>query len=572
MSKHDLVRIFNETGLLLELKGENPFKARAYYNAARSIEHLSEDLADLAERGELKSNAGFGDAIVGKIKEWLETGTVAYYENLRNVTPPGLFEMLRVPGLGPKKIQVIFQQLGINSVEELERACHENRLAVLPGFGAKTQEKICAGIQFMKQNRGLFLWMEGYSAAERLKRDLLQCPEVMKVEIAGSIRRYKEIIHDIDLLAASSNPQSVGASFRNLPGISEVTASGDTKVSVTLYSGMAADLRIVKPEEFPHALQHFTGSKEHNTALRHLAKGLGFKVNEYGLFRGENLVYCDNEGAIYQRLGLNYIPPELREDMGELQAAESGILPALVQPDDIQGLFHAHTVFSDGVNTLEEMVQAAIERGYSYLGISDHSQVAVYAHGLTHDKLNHQFAEIEHLNQKYPDFKIFKGIEADILPSGELDYDQETLHRFDFVIGSVHSQFRMSPDAMTGRVLRAMDNPALTMVGHPTGRILLERSGYEIDLDAVLRKAAEKGIIIEFNASPYRLDLDWRWIRKAKEMGVLISVNPDAHNVDELDLARAGLMFARKGWLEVKDVFNAKSRAEVEGFLARRRG
>lgn len=571
MDKHELVRIFNETGLLLELKGENPFKARAYYHAARTIENLSEDLAGLAERGELAKIAGFGATIVEKIEEWLDIGTVSYYEDLRSSTPAGLFEMLRLPGLGPKKIQMIHQQLGISGLEELERACHENRLAALPGFGAKTQEKICAGIEFIKQNRGFFLWAEGYGAAVQLLAQLRGCPSLMQAEIAGSLRRFKEIVHDIDLLAATDDPQAVGSFFQSLPDVKEVTARGDTKISVLLRSGIAVDLRIVKPAEFPHAWQHFTGSKEHNTALRHLAKGLGSKVNEYGITRAEEVVHCPDETAIYQMLGLQWIPPELREDLGELEAAGRNLLPDLVQSRDLKGLFHIHTSYSDGVHSLEELVLAAIERGYQYLGISDHSQIAVYAHGLPVDRLERQWAEIAELRCKYPGFRIFQGIEADILPSGQLDYGPEVLSKFDFVIGSVHSQFKMSREAMTARILRAMEDPYLTMLGHPTGRILLERSGYEVDLEALLQKAAATGVVMEFNASPYRLDLDWRWLRRAKELRVPIAINPDAHGIPELDLARGSLMFARKGWLEAKDVLNTRSGAVIAEFLQQRR-
>lgn len=569
MDKHDLAGIFNEIGLLLELKGDNPFKSRAYYNAARTLENLSEDLMALIQEERLGAIPGFGEAIVKKITEWATTGTIEYYEKLKAATPPGLLELLRIPGLGPKKINQIYTILGITGMEELEKACRENKLAGLAGFGVKTQEKILAGIQFVREHQGQYLWTEAWAIGLRIQNELAQNPAVVKIELAGSLRRFKEVVHDIDFIAATDSPGIVADHFVQLSQVDQVTARGDTKISVTLKSGIGADLRLVKPAEFPHAIQHFTGSKEHNTALRHLSKEMGFKVNEYGLFKDNEAqpIHCRDEAEIYQTLGLRYIPPELREDLGEIEAAQLGELPVLVDPQDLKGIFHVHTTYSDGVNTLREMVEASIEKGFSYVGITDHSQVAAYAHGLTVETLQKQFSEIDALNREYPHFKIFKGIEADILPSGELDYGPDILTQFDFVVGSIHSQFRMGKEEMTARILKALDSPYLTILGHPTGRILLERSGYELDLERILAKAAEKRIYVEFNANPYRLDLDWRWCRKAKELGVLISVNPDAHSVGELDLARSGVLIARKGWLEAKDVLNTRNIAQVERLL-----
>jgi DNA polymerase (family 10) len=569
MNKHDLARIFNEIGLLLELKGDNPFKTRAYYNAARTLENLNEDLSALIREDRLGDIPGFGEAIVKKITEWSTTGTIEYYENLKAATPPGLLEFLRIPGLGPKKINQIYRELGISSIEELEKACLEHKIAGLAGFGAKTQEKILAGIHFAREHQGQYLWLDAWTTGLKLKNELEQNPAVLQIGLAGSLRRFKETVHDIDILAATDNPSAVADSFVNLALVDQVTARGDTKISVILKSGIGADLRLVKPSEYPHAFQHFTGSKEHNTALRHLAKEQGLKVNEYGLFPegGDESIVCRDEAEIYQKLGLSYIPPELREDLGEIQASQSGRLPVLVEPDELKGIFHVHTTYSDGVNTLREMVEACIEKGFSYVGIADHSQAAAYARGLTVDTLQKQFHEIDALNREFPRFRIFKGIEADILPSGELDYSPEILAQFDFVVGSIHSQFRMSKEEMTARVLKALDSPYVTILGHPTGRILLERTGYELDMEKVLGKAAEKGVVIEFNANPFRLDLDWRWCRKTKELGALIAVNPDAHSIGELDLARSGVLVARKGWLEAKDVLNTRSAEEVERLI-----
>jgi DNA polymerase (family 10) len=571
MDRHDLARIFNEIGTFLELQGENPFKSRAYYNAARTIENLNVELEELAREGRLGEIPGFGPAIIQKISEWFQTGTIAYYENLKRAIPSGLVELLGVPGLGPKKISQVHQTLGIASLEELEEACEANRLAGLPGFGAKTQEKIVAGIRFLKEHRGEYLLYEALAQGLALREQLAGHPLVERVELAGSCRRFKEIVKDLDLVAGTADPDAVIQFFQQLPEVAQVVASGSTKSTVVLHSGMNVDLRVVVPREFPHALQHFTGSKEHNTALRHLAKEQGYKVNEYGLFQADEPRYCRDEAALYEALGLRYIPPELRENLGELEAAAEGRLPRLVEAGDLRGLFHIHTTYSDGGNTLRELLLAAQERGYAYLGVSDHSQAAVYAHGLTREKLLLQWAEIDRLNEEFPGFRIFKGIEADILPSGELDYDRDLLSRFDFVIGSIHSQFRMSRAEMTGRLLKAMDNPFLTMLGHPTGRILLGRPGYEVDLEPIIAKAAERRIVIELNANPYRLDLDWRWCRRAKELGVMLAVNPDAHSVAELDLARRSLPLARKGWLEAKDLLNTRSTAKIVQYLAEKK-
>lgn len=571
MDRQPLIEILNEIGLLLELKGENPFKSRAYLNAARVIENLDPDQELLFNEGRINELPGFGAALAGKVAEWRQTGTMSYYEELKQSIPPGLPELLRVPGLGAKKISLLHRQLGISSLEELECACQQNKLLGLPGFGAKTQAKLLAGIAFVREHQGQYLLMEVRGIASQLLRQLQQYPGVERAELAGSLRRCKEVVGDLDLVAASGEPEAVIGFFIALPEVATVIGHGPTKASVTLRNGVNADLRAVKPEEYPHALHHFTGSKEHNTELRHWAKELGFKVNEYGLFQGETPMYCRDEAEIYRQLQLDYIPPPLREGRGELEAAREKRLPRLAQPEDLRGIFHCHTNYSDGVNSLREMVEAAIELGYEYLGITDHSRTAFYAGGLNVAAVERQREEIEALNREFPNFTIFKGIESDILPNGELDYPDEILAQFDFVIGSVHSHFRMEREAMTARVLKALDNPYLTMLGHPTGRILLQRPAYEIDLEAVIDRAVGQGVIIEFNANPYRFDLDWRWCRKVREQGGRITINPDAHGVAELSLARSGLAVAVKGWLEPKDIFNTQSVAQIKAFLLSRR-
>jgi DNA polymerase (family 10) len=575
MDRHELARIFNETGLLLELKGENPFKARAYYNAARTVENLGEDLEKLVKEERLHEVPGFGEAIVKKIHEWAQTGKIEFYENLKNTTPPGLLEFLRIPGLGPKRINQLYTVLKISSLEDLEEACAKDRLLTLPGFGARTQEKICAGVKFVKEHRGRFLWGEAMASALELREELAGYPAVSRVEVAGSLRRSTPVVKDANLVAATGDPRGTMAFLAGLPQVERVTGSGEAKISVLLRNGLNVDLQVVGEEEFPFALLYFTGSREHNIALSRLAKEMGYEVNKSGIFRGKERLSCRDEAEVYRQLGLLWIPPELRENRGEIEAAAGKQLPDLVEAGEIRGVFHVHSNYSDGGTPLAQMAEAAAAAGYQYLGMADHSRSAFYAGGLSEEELAAQGREIDALNREYRergiDFKIFKGIEVEILPSGELDYTPEVLRELDFVIGSVHSHFSMDRDAMTKRILKAMENPYLTMLGHPTGRLLLERPPYEVDLEAVLAKAAEKGVVIEFNANPYRLDLDWTWIRRAKEMGVLIAVNPDAHSPHELDLARSHLPVARKGWLERKDVFNTRTAVEAAEYFSRRK-
>lgn len=486
-----------------------------------------------------------------------------YYEDLKASIPEGLVEMLKIPGLGPKKIKTIYEKLNITTIRELEYACIENRLIDLAGFGEKTQKKILEGIQFVKQFSGQHLYPEAYTEALKLKEYLDMTKTALVTEIAGSLRRKKEIVKDIDILAAASDSSKVMEAFVNYQDVREVIAKGDTKTSVTLKSGINTDLRVVTEKEFPYALHHFTGSKEHNTAMRHKAKQMGIKMNEYGLFKGDKLIECKSEEEVFNKLGLLYIPPELRENMGEIEAAEKGELPKLIEEKDIKGVFHVHTTYSDGTNTLVEMVEAARKFGYKYIGITDHSKSAFYAGGLKEEDLVRQWEEIEELSKKYNDIVIFKGIESDILPDGSLDYEEEILKQFDFVIASIHSNFRMSKEDMTKRIIKAIENKYTTIIGHVTGRLLLARDSYEIDIYEVIEAAGHYGKIIEINATPYRLDLDWRYVKHAKEKGVKLAICPDAHGVEGLNDIKYGVGIARKGWLEAKDVINTYEVHEI---------
>jgi len=567
----DVIRILEEIGVLLELKGESPFKSIAYANAARRLESLDEDLDALVSRGALTSIKGIGEALSRKITELVTTGRLEYYEKLKASVPPGHLEMLRIPGLGPKKIRALHEKLSIETLGELEYACMENRLVELPGFGARTQEKILAGIEHLKRYRERRLCSEALAAAEPLLAKLQGHPGVVEASMAGSLRRGNETVKDIDLVAAANDPEALSSWFASQPDVESVIARGATKVSVFLKAGINADLRIVSPREYPFALHHFTGSKEHNVAMRGRAKQLGIKMNEYGLFRDDALLTCRSEQEVFAALGLAWVPPELRENTGELEAAETGVMPSLVEMKDIRGIFHIHTTASDGASTLEALVAAAKRMGLEYIGITDHSESAFYAGGLTPEDVRKQHRAIDALNRRDPAFRIFKGIEADILPDGRLDYDEATLGSFDFVIAAVHSHFGMSGEEMTRRILRALENRRTTILAHPTGRLLLAREPYALDLERVIDAAAALGKVIELNANPHRLDLDWRYCKYAKRQGARIAVNPDAHHVEGLADMRYGLSIARKGWLEAPDIINCMGLEEMTTFLEKSR-
>lgn len=567
MTKEEVIAILDDIAVLLELSGENPFKARAYQTAARNLERIDTDFDTLVCEGRIFEVAGIGEAIGKKITELATTGKLDYYENLRAQIPVGHLEMLRVVGLGTKKIHILHRELGIANIGELEYCCLENRLVGLKGFGKKTQEKILKGIEQLKHYQDRRLYEEAVDEAEALYNFLGGLREVSAASIAGSLRRGNETVKDIDLLASSDEPAKLAEAFTRHPKVENIVSMGETKVSVRLKSGMNCDLRIVSETEYPYALHHFTGSKEHNVAMRGRAKDLGLKMNEYGLFRGNQNIACRTEEEIFAALGLSYIPPELRENMGEIEAAESGELPILVEENDIRGIFHNHTNASDGHDSLENMIAAAREMGLQYIGVSDHSKSVQYAGGLKEHEIDEQHKLIDELNAKYAPFHVFKGIEADILADGSLDYDDETLAKFDFVIAAVHSGFNMPAEEMTARIVKALRNRHTTMLAHPTGRILLSREPYALNMIEVIDAAAQYGKALEFNANPHRLDLDWRYCIIAKRRGVKISINPDAHRISNLRFIKIGVKIARKGWLEKSDCFNAMDLQQVTDYL-----
>ena len=570
MDKHQIAQALEEIGTLLELKGDNPFKIRAYYNGARVLDGLSEDLSKLVQEERLQELPGIGVDLSEKITELFKTGHLKYLDKLKKEFPPGLPDILKIPGLGPKKVKALYEKLGIHSVGELEYACKENRLLDLDGFGAKTQTNILKGIEYSKKNQGSYLYDVAFEAAKQIHSFLRKFPGILESEVAGSVRRCKEIVHDLDIVASAKkgSEESIMKKFCGLATDKEIIAQGDTKSSIRIQNGIQVDLRIVREKEYPYALLHFTGSKEHNTLLRGLAKEKGLKLNEYGLFKGSKLIACKNEEAIYKVLGMEYIPPELREAYGEIEAAQKDKIPALIDAQDLQGIFHVHSTWSDGSAKIENMAKEAIQLGFKYMGLSDHRQSAKYAGGLSTSEVKKQHAEIDSLNKKLKNFKILKGIESDILADGSLDYPEEVLKKFDFVIASVHSSFKMSETEMTKRLIKALQNPYTTMLGHISGRLLLAREAYSLNYEKIFMTTAKHSKMIEINANPHRMDLDWRLIKHAKDCGVKFCINPDAHSPEGLKDTFWGVGIARKGWLTKKDVFNTESLSHVEKFLA----
>lgn len=616
MTKNEIADVLNEIALLLELKGENPFKIRAYQSGARVIESLEQpQLEALIAANELLTVKGIGDALAKKVTELQTTGRLEFYEKLKASVEPGLVELLQIPSLGPKKIKVLHEKLGVTNIAALTAACAEGKVAALPGFGAKTQEKLIAGIKNREAYGHRHLWWDAWHAAEPIVAGLRGLPAVKRAEAAGSLRRGLETVGDLDFIVSASEVAPVVEWFVALPEVQEVTARGETKTSVRFSSGLQADLRIVPDEQFVFALHHFTGSKDHNVQMRQRALARGLSLSEWGLAplqseasgadaatpgptteseSGASIAPTRENGGIrvrrpkragagaagkvatetelFAQLGLHFIPPELREGLGEIEAAEKGELPQLVEMTDLRGTFHCHTTASDGRNTLAEMAAAAADLGWEYLGIADHSKSSVQANGLTEQRVLEQIAAIRAFNTSgRSSTHVFAGTECDILPDGRLDFDDAILAQLDYVVVSVHSTFTLDEAVMTRRIIRAIEHPRATMLGHLTGRLLLRRDPYRVDVAKVIDAAIANQVIVEINASPRRLDMDWRHWRKAAERGLLCAINPDAHETGELAYVSAGLKAARKGWLTREHVVNARSREEVKQVFARKR-
>jgi DNA polymerase (family X) len=580
MDKERVAEILAEIGVLLELKGENPFKTRAYANAARTIESLSEPLTKIVAENRLGEIKGIGEALTQKITELVTTGKLKYYDELKASIPSGLIALLGIPGLGPKKIQALHQKLGVDSVEKLEAACQAGTVAELDGFGEKTQANLLEGIARRRTYATKHLLSEALRVAEPLLEALRGHPDIIRCSAAGSLRRSREVIGDIDLLASSKRPGEVIEEFVTQPGIIKVTARGETKASVILAGGIQCDLRVVSDREFPFALAYFTGSKEHNIVMRQRAIQRGLRLNEYGLFKSKEetrdpklLIPSRDEAEIFARLGLAFVPPELREDHGEFTAGEKGDLPRLVEWTDLKGALHNHSTWSDGHNRLEEIAGYMEELGLAYWAITDHSKSSVQANGLDAQRLREQVREIKHINEKLAergsDFCLLTGIEVDILRD-RLDFDDELLAGLDVVVASLHVPAGSEAEN-TKRLIRAAENPWVHLIGHLTGRLLLEREPYPVDTQAVIDACAGTGTWIELNCNPHRFDLDWRLWPYAKSKGVKCAINPDAHRNDHAGFLRLGAGIARKGWLEQTDVVNALNLKTLRKELKRKR-
>lgn len=573
MEKSAIASVLDEIATLLELTGENPFKIRAYSNGARILETLTEDLDELIKTDKLAEIPGMGEALVDKITTLRRDGILPFHQKLKASIPAGLLEVIQIPGLGPKKVRALWVQLQVESIEKLKAVCDSGQVAELKGFGAKTQTNILEGIKnriaYGKRHR----WADAAEIAEPILAGLKNLPQVKLAESAGSLRRSRETVGDLDFLVASSEPKPIMDWFVNYPGVKEVTAHGETKSSVRLENGIQADLRVVPEEQFYFALHHFTGSKEHNVAMRQRALSQGLSMSEWGfksVDEKQKAPGAKNEEEVFKALGLKWIPPELREGAGEIEESEKNNLPMLVALEDIKGVFHNHTTASDGDHTLEQMAAAAEKFGWSYLGISDHSKSSFQARGLDESRLAQQIEEINKLNQsgKFK-VRVLSGSEVDIMRDGSLDFTDEVLGKLDFVVASVHNLFTLDKEEQTKRIIKAIENEHVDMVGHLTGRLLNKREPYEVDIAKVIDAAAANDTIIELNANPWRLDLDWRWWRRASEKGVLTSINPDAHDIEQLGFAAHGVRIARKGWLTKENVLNTRSLPEVLKWLGR---
>ena len=581
MDKKDIVEVLERIGTMLEIKGGNPFKVRAYFSGARILQTMEEDLGTVIEEERLGDVPGIGKALTEKIETLFATGELKFYDDLIASVPSGLLDLLEVPGLGGKKIKALHEQLDVDSIESLTEACNEGKVAELKGFGEKTQEKILSGIKNREAYSARHLWWKARRVADRILPGLEALPQVERVEAAGSLRRGMETVGDLDFLVASSEPAPIMEWFTSMEGIAEVTAHGDTKSSVRLEDGMQADLRVVPSEQFFFALHHFTGSKDHNVRMRQKALSLGLSLSEWGLrpeeekdsTRKAGPVEAHSEEDIFKALGLQYVPPALREGMGEVEAAERNELPELLEFSDLKGCFHNHTTASDGRNTLEEMVAEADARGWEYLGIADHSKSSFQANGLDEERLARQVEAIRELNDsgKFR-CRVFAGSEVDVLSGGKLDFEDSVLESLDYVVASVHNGLTQDEETMTTRIITALEHSRVTMFGHLSARLLLRREPSQMNVAKIIDAAIANGKILELNANPMRLDMDWRHWRRAAEKGLLCCINPDAHAVEQFDYQLAGVHAARKGWLTAENVLNTRTLNELEAYLSSTNG
>ncbi len=569
----DIAAAFDEIADLLEIKGENPFRVRAYRNASRVIAELGEPLYERVERGEeIVGIPGIGKDLSQKIGQMVITGRIAQLEELRAAMPPGLLDMLRLPGLGPKRVKILYDDLKVQDLTQLAEAARAGKIREIKGFGEKTEASILRGIEMRQHYAKRFRRSSVVPYADALVKHLRAVPGVKQLELAGSYRRARETIGDLDILVEAADSAAVMDAFVAYDEVQQVLAKGETKASILLRLGLQVDLRVVPKESFGAALQYFTGSKEHNIAVRKIAQAKGLKVNEYGVMRGEESIAGRTEKDVYAAVGLAWPPPEIRENRGEVELAATGKMPKLIEAGDIRGDLHNHSTWSDGANTIEEMAHAAQALGYEYIAMCDHSKRLTVANGLDEARLAKQMDEIERINAKLKGFRILKGVECDILEDGSLDLADEVLEALDLVVVSVHSKFNLSREAQTARVLKALDNPYTTILAHPTGRLIQEREPYEIDIPRVIEHARQRGCFLELNANPMRLDLDDVYCKMAKDAGVLISIDVDGHQTQDLGNLMFGIGQARRGWLEKKDVLNTRPLKELLALLAKVRG
>ncbi|MBP2670331.1 MAG: hypothetical protein H6Q85_397 [candidate division NC10 bacterium] len=573
MRNKEIASLFTEIADFLEIKGENPFRVRAYRRAAQAMDGLSEDVAAVAARGGLQEIPGIGKDLAGKIQEYLERGAVEYLEDLRKEIPPGVVEMMSVHGVGPKTAKLLYEKAGVTSVERLEELARAHALVGTPGIQAKTEENILKGIAVWKSGRERMPLGTALPVAEAIRATLEPLEETDQISLAGSVRRMRETVKDIDILVTSRRPARVMEAFVRLPNVVEVLAHGETKSSVRLREGIQADLRVVEPECFGAALQYFTGSKQHNIRVRELAQRQGLKVNEYGVFdeKTNRRVAGATEEDVYRSVGLPLVPPEIREDGGEIEAALENRLPELVRLDDIRGDLQLHTTWSDGAHSVADLAAGVRAKGYQYMAVTDHSKSATVAGGMKEAQVVQMIAEVRALNARLRGFRVLAGCEVDIRADGSLDFSDEILAQLDLVQVSVHSRFKMSREDMTRRIVRAVQHPLVHILGHPTGRLIGERAPYEVDVEAVLQAAKLGGVAAEINASPSRLDLNDLHARRAKDLGIPITISTDAHAIPQLDYMRYGVAVARRAWLTPSDVLNTRPAPTLASWLKQRR-
>ena len=566
----DIAAIFEEIADLLEIQGANPFRIRAYRNAARTLGELSQDARILLEKGDdLTRLPGIGDDLAAKISEIVTTGTCSLLQRLHKELPPAVTELLHIPGLGPKRVKALHHDLDVQTVEQLYRAARDGRIRALPGFGEKTELNILQAVEAHVSQARRFKLATAAQYAEALQSFLQVIPGVAQVAVAGSFRRMRETVGDLDILVTATEPDAVMRHFTAYDKVAEVLSAGSTRASVVLKCGLQVDLRVVAETSYGAALHYFTGSKAHNIAIRRIAQKLGLKVNEYGVFHGERRIAGETEESVYRAVGLPYIEPELREDRGEIETARAGQLPQLVELADLRGDLHAHTKATDGHDSLRDMALAARVLGFEYLAITEHSRRLTVAHGLDPLRLLRQCDEIDRLNAELDGITLLKGIEVDILEDGSLDLPDDVLGRLDLVVGAVHSKFDLPRARQTERILRAMQHPHFTLLAHPTGRLIEQRAPYDVDMLRIIREARNRGCFLELNAHPERLDLLDTYCQMAKEEGVLVSINSDAHSSFDFANLRYGIGQARRGWLEKKDVLNTRPLAQLLALIKR---